>query len=86
MTKEDKIVNKVYEDTMYFLSNETNSWNSFNGSYVAYGLLCAVFNSLFKMTNKNNVIEVILMALTNHIDKSDFNNIMNHLSQFDQEV
>ena len=71
---------------MHFLQNDTKAWSNHNGSFVAYGLLCAVFDVLFKLTNKNNVIEVILMALTNHIKQSDFNNIMKHLNSLNNKM
>ena len=71
MKKYDKIVNQAYDDTMHFLINDTKKWDSNNGSFLSYGLLNAVFEMLFSMTSKYNVIEVIIMSLSNFLDEEE---------------
>ena len=71
MKKEDKIVNQAYNDTKQFLINDTKKWTSKKGSFISYGLLNAVFEMLFSMTNKYNVMEVIIMSLSNFLNEEE---------------
>ena len=50
--KTEKIVEKVYNDTMDFMF--TNDWDKIKteGSTIAYGILSAVFNVIFFISTK----------------------------------
>ena len=75
MIKENRIVNMVYEDTKDFLLYDTDRWSKAknSGSFVAYGLLNAVFETLFHLApSKDAVIETILMSLSNFLEKEDW--------------
>ena len=66
--KEEKIVNMAYEDTMHFLINDTEKWkkDSCCGSFLAYGLLNAVFEMIFYLApSQEDAMEIIMMSLTN---------------------
>ena len=74
MKPEDKIVNMAYDDTMSFLINDTQKWAKQNdkGSFIAYGLLNAVFEVLFSLApSKENAMEIINMSLSNYIEQSN---------------
>ena len=71
MKKEDRIVNMAYDDTKNFLLNDTQRWakEKANGSFIAYGLLNAVFEVLFSLApSKEDAMEIIQMSLCNFID------------------
>tara|TARA_Y100001963_G_scaffold154528_1_gene243500 strand:+ start:481 stop:810 length:330 start_codon:yes stop_codon:yes gene_type:complete len=71
MKKEDKIVNMAYDDTIAFLLNnkKTDKWRGKNGSFISYGLLNAVFETLFSLApSKEVAMELIHMSLCNFID------------------
>ena len=77
MSKEDKIVNMAYQDTRDFLLYDTERWGKAKkgGSFIAYGLLNAVFETLFSLApSKDAVIETILMSLSNFLEKEDWDN------------
>ena len=76
MKKEDKIVNMAYDDTKNFLLNDTKRWaeEKGGGSFIAYGLLNAVFEVLFSLSpSKEVAMELIQMSLCNFIDKEEEN-------------
>ena len=66
--KHEDAVNMAYEDTMDFLRNDTEKWakESCCGSFIAYGLLNAVFQMIFELApNDENAMEIIMMSLSN---------------------
>lgn len=74
MNKEDKIVEMAYDDTIGFLLNnkKTDKWKGKNGSFIAYGLLNAVFEVLFNLApSKVDAMEIIQMSLCNFIDEEN---------------
>ena len=75
MKKEDKIVDMAYNDTKNFLLNDTQKWaeKKASGSFIAYGLLNAVFEVLFSLApSKEQAMEIIQMSLVNFLDEEDY--------------
>tara|TARA_R100001126_G_C4766135_1_gene120128 strand:+ start:138 stop:371 length:234 start_codon:yes stop_codon:yes gene_type:complete len=76
MKKEDKIVNMAYDDTIAFLLNneKTDKWKGKEGSFIAYGLLNAVFEVLFDCApSKESAMDLIQMSLCNFISEEKEN-------------
>tara|TARA_Y100000310_G_C19989386_1_gene493416 strand:+ start:61 stop:282 length:222 start_codon:yes stop_codon:yes gene_type:complete len=72
MKKEDKIVNMAYNDTRDFLLNGTDTWakEKSGGSFIAYGLLNAVFEVIFHLApSKKEAMEIVTMSLSNFMEK-----------------
>ena len=70
MEKEDRIVDMAYEDAKEFLLKKTKHWGNEkdSGSFVAYGLLNAVFEALFHMApSKKDAMEIVSMSLMNFV-------------------
>lgn len=68
--KTEKVIEKVYNDTMDFMF--TNDWDKIKteGSAIAYGVLCAVFNTIFSLApSKESATELIMLALEEHLDE-----------------
>tara|TARA_Y100001972_G_scaffold116002_1_gene153350 strand:+ start:1642 stop:1896 length:255 start_codon:yes stop_codon:yes gene_type:complete len=68
--KTEKIVEKVYNDTMDFML--ANDWDKIKteGSTIAYGILSAVFNVIFSLApSKESATELIMLALEEHLDE-----------------
>ena len=68
-------INEVYESYNYnqfklLLNNKkTDKWRGKNGSFISYGLLNAVFETLFSLApSKEVAMELIHMSLCNFID------------------
>ena len=76
MKKENKLVDMAYNDTRNFLINDTQNWGKEknSGSFVAYGLLNAVFEVLFSLApSKEGAMELIQMSLINFMDEENSN-------------
>ena len=76
MKKKNKLIDMAYNDTRNFLINDTQNWGKEknSGSFVAYGLLNAVFEVLFSLApSKEAAMEIIQMSLINFIDEEDPN-------------
>tara|TARA_R100000773_G_scaffold18630_1_gene16885 strand:+ start:300 stop:521 length:222 start_codon:yes stop_codon:yes gene_type:complete len=66
----DEIVQKVYDDTMDFMYSK-DDWSKFKteGSTIAYGILRAVFQTIFLLApTKKSAVELIMMAIEEHLD------------------
>ena len=75
MKKENKLVDMAYNDTRNFLIKDTQNWGKEknSGSFVAYGLLNAVFEALFSLApSKEQAMEIIQMSLVNFLDEEDY--------------
>ena len=76
--KKQEIVDMVFQDTHEFLLTRDN-WSKYKtkGQYIAYGLLNAVFDTIFSLApSKESAMEIINMSLTNFLlseeDKQKF--------------
>ena len=75
MKKENKLVDMAYNDTRNFLIKDTQNWGKEknSGSFVAYGLLNAIFEALFSLApSKEQAMEIIQMSLVNFLDEEDY--------------
>ena len=72
--KMEKVANMVYEDVKDFLLHDTDHWGKEKGSgaFASYGLLNAVFETLFFMApSKKSAMQVIFMSLMNFVEPDD---------------
>ena len=79
MKKEDKIVDMAYNDTKEFLLYGTDTWAKAKsgGSFIAYGLLNAVFEVIFDLApSKENAMEIIMMSLSNFMEVENENDCL----------
>jgi hypothetical protein len=68
----EKIVFMSYEDTKDFLLNDTKNWKGKNGSFISYGLLNAVFETIFSLApSKGNAMEIVSMSLSNFLEEEE---------------
>ena len=58
----------AYQDTLSFLQDKKGSWGGVDGSYIAYGMLNAVFQMIFYLApSKVEAMQLINMSLENYL-------------------